>query len=138
MNYGKSSQEKLETVDGKLQAVFREALKLDLIDITIVQGVRGEEEQNRYYLHGRSKVKWPEGKHNVEKEGDKAHAVDAVPYVNGIATWDTEQCTFLAGIVMAVAEKMGVKIRWGGCWSGDPADIGNQDFEDLAHFELVD
>jgi len=52
---------------------------------------------------------------------------------------------YLAGIMIATAKKLGVKIRWGGDWNGDHKFSGranskrtdkSQRFDDLVHFEL--
>lgn len=137
LKYGRQSLNRLATVDADLQRVFREALKLGLIDITIVQGRRSKEDQTHYYYSGQSKVRWPNSKHNVINEADLASAIDAAPYVNGAVSWKKEHCIFLAGLVMATAKHLGVKLRWGGNWDQDLEPITDQDFQDLVHFELV-
>lgn len=134
--YGKASTKELLTVDEKLQKVFYKVLELGIVDISILQGVRSKEEQNLYYLHGKSKVKWPDSKHNTKKKSDKSQAVDACPYINGKASFNNMHCCFLAGIIFAVAASMGIKIRWGGNWNMDHEPITGQEFQDLVHYEI--
>jgi peptidoglycan L-alanyl-D-glutamate endopeptidase CwlK len=133
--YGRKSRKQLDTVTGNLQAVFERVLALGLIDITIVQGRRSKYLQTKYFNEGKSRVKWPNSKHNVKNPDDLARAIDAAPYVNGAASWDPRHCIFLAGLVLAVAALMDVKVRWGGNWDMDGEPITDQDFQDLVHFE---
>lgn len=134
--YGKRSLEKLNTCHKDLIDVFKLALDMGLIDISIIEGVRSKEDQNEYYNIGKSKVRWPNGKHNVSKDGQKSMAVDAAPFVNGKASLKKEHCIYLAGIVMACAKVLEVNIRWGGNWDCDAEPITDQDFQDLVHFEI--
>lgn len=134
--YGEMSMARLETVDHRLQQVFKIALSLGLIDISILQGMRNRDEQNRYYRDGRSRVPWPEGKHNVKEPGEKAKAVDAAPYIHG-ASFNYNHCCYLAGIILAVGKSLGVDIRWGGNWDMDGEPVTDQDFQDLVHYEVI-
>lgn len=130
--YGKTSRSNLGTAHIYLQMVLREALGLGIMDISIIEGHRGKAEQNRYYDLGKSKVEFPDGKHNKTP----SDAVDAVPFVNGKVSWNKLHCCVLAGIVLACAAKLGIKIRWGGNWDMDSEPITDQDFQDLVHYEL--
>ena len=135
--YGKRSQERLATVTTNLQLVFKIVLALGLIAIAVVEGRRSKEDQNEYFRTGKSRVQWPNGKHNVKNPNDLAEAVDAAPYVNGKISWDQRHCIFLAGLVQAVGKMVGVEIRWGGNWDRDGEPVTDQDFQDLVHFEEV-
>jgi len=68
------SRERLETCDERLQRVFREVVKY--FDCSILEGHRGQAEQHRDFMTGKSKVDWPNGKHNKMP----SKAVDAMPY----------------------------------------------------------
>lgn len=127
-SFGDKSKAMLASCDPQLQSVFSEVVRF--YDITILQGHRGQVEQDRAYSEGKSKVKWPNGKHNVHP----SLAVDAAPYP--IDFEDRERFFFLAGMVMGVAALMGIKIRWGGDWDKD-MDFTDQKFDDLMHFEVV-
>ena len=134
----RSSQEKLETCDPRIQLIIRGVLSLGLMDITVTEGVRSKELQDEYYSKKKSRVKWPNGKHNVTKPDQKGKAVDVAPYVAGKVSYDQRHCCFLAGLIQAVAVALGFKIRWGGNWDMDGEPVTDQDFQDLVHFELID
>ncbi len=118
----------LASCDQRLQSVFYEVVRH--YDVKILKGHRGQIEQDNAYAEGRSKVKWPHGKHNIHP----SLAVDVAPYP--IDFDDRERFYYLAGLVKGVASVMGIKIRWGGNWRMD-GDFQANDFDDLLHFELV-
>ena len=127
--FGESSMKNLNTCDPKLRRVFREVVKH--FDCSVIQGVRDEETQNAYYEAKRSKVKYPHSKHNAFP----SQAVDVAPYP---INWeDYNRLYFFAGVVMGTAQRLGIKLRWGGDWDGD-TEVNDQSFNDLVHFELVE
>lgn len=127
--YSTRSEQRLLECDIRLQSIFRELLKF--YDHTIVCGHRNAKDQNAAYEAGNSKVQWPNSKHNDVP----SMAVDVIPYPDG---WDSiKSFYFMAGAVKAIAEKQGVRIRWGGDWSMDN-DFNDQTFMDLAHFEIYE
>lgn len=129
--FGKTSKRKLATCHQKLQDLFNEVIKVSNCSIT--DGHREEERQNLYYAQGKSRVKWPNSKHNKPA----SLAVDAPPYVNGKISWDIRHCIYHAGVVLGIAARMGIVIRWGGNWDMDEEVMTDQDFQDLVHFELI-
>ena len=131
--FGKTSQGKLCTVHLDLEIIMEDALDTGIMDFSIIEGHRGRAEQNRYYILGKSKVKFPDGKHNKKP----SQAVDAAPFINGKVSWNKLHCCVLAGIILACAAKRGIKIRWGGNWDMDSEPITDQNFQDLVHYELV-
>jgi len=135
--YGKTSQARLATVDQRLASIFTQALALGLIDISVTQGARGKEEQNKCFLEKKSKCEWPDSKHNCEND-KKSLAIDAAPYVNGKISYDHRHCCFLAGVIRTVATGIGHKIRWGGNWDMDGEPMTDQDFQDLLHYEIIE
>lgn len=135
--YGFNSASKLITVKKNLQAVCQRALGYGVMDASVIQGVRPQAEQDRYYDLGKSKVKWPNSKHNVLDQLDLAEAVDIVPYINGSISWKQAHCLVWAGLMLAAAAEEGVTLRWGGNWDMDGEPITDQDFQDLVHFEVI-
>lgn len=135
--FGVKSEEQLKTVKKELHCVIRKALSYGVIDFAVIEGRRSKEKQDKYFLEGRSKIKWPNGKHNVTGPDDLASAVDVVPVINGKISWDARHCTVMAGLILAAAHESGVKIRWGGNWDMDGEPITDQTFQDLVHFELA-
>lgn len=131
--YGTASMERLRTCHSFLQAIFLDVLSLQVIDISIVCGYRNKEEQNKAFAEDKSKVKWPHGKHNKYP----SEAVDAVPFVNGNLSYNFNHCCFLAGLVIATAKSYPLVLRWGGNWDMDGEPVTDQDFQDLAHYEIV-
>ena len=127
--FGSRSRKNLETCDEDLQALFSEVIKY--FDCTVIQGHRGKEEQNKYFDEGKSKVKYPNGRHNASP----SNAVDVVPYP--IDWEDTDRMYYFAGFVKGIAFKMGIPIRWGGDWN-DNTEVKDTNFKDLPHFELRD
>ena len=102
------------------------------MDFAVTCSFRGEIEQNALYPE-KTKVQWPNSKHNKWP----AEAMDLVPYVGGKISWNKFHCCVLAGIVLATAKNLGIKLRWGGNWDMDDEPITDQDFQDLVHFEEV-
>lgn len=130
--FSQTSKNKLSTCHPDLQRLFDVVIKI--MDCTIIEGHRGQEKQDQYFREGKSKLPWPQGKHN----GLPSRAVDAAPYYkNGGLSWDQRHCLFFAGIVIGIAESIGIKIRWGGDWDSDREPITDQDFQDLVHFEIM-
>lgn len=126
---GKASQEKLATCDPRLQKVFNEVIKH--FDCTVIEGHRGEAAQNKAFAEGKSKLKYPQGKHNKTP----SLAADVLPYP---IDWnDTNRMRYFAGFVVGIAATMGIKLRWGGDWNQN-TELKDNSFNDLPHFELVD
>lgn len=125
--FSKASAEKLATCHPKLQTVMNEVIKYE--DFVVIEGHRGQEAQDKAYRDGKSKLKWPQGKHNSLP----SLAVDIAPYP---LDWnDTPGFHRLAQVVLETAESMGIKIRRGGDWN-ENGSSKDERFLDLVHFEL--
>ena len=135
--FGSKSNQILATVKSELTNVARRALSYGVMDATAIQGRRSKPEQDRCYRLGKSKVQWPNSKHNVVSPEMLASALDIAPYVNGQVSWNKNHCLVWAGLMLAAAAEKGVKIRWGGNWDMDGEPVTDQEFQDLAHFEIV-
>ena len=133
--FGKASKRKLATATVRMQNVMREALRVSPMDFGISEGHRSLETQKKYFKEGKSKL---DGVTKLSKhQRMPSHAVDIYAYHSGKAQWDKESIIFLAGIIIGVAKKMRVRIRWGGNWDGDGIIIHDQSFQDLVHFEVI-
>lgn len=128
-SFGKKSKKELNTCDVRLQMLAQEAIKI--IDFSVLQGHRTEEQQNEAYAKGNSKVKYPNSKHNKYP----SLAFDVAPYP--IDFNDRERFVYLAGILLGIASTLGYQLRWGGDWDQD-RDLKDQTFNDLMHFEIVE
>ena len=127
--YSKKSKERLSSCDKKLQDVFNEVIKY--VDCSVLEGHRSKERQNKLYDEGRTKVKYPNGRHN----SSPSKAVDVTPYP---VNWeDRERQTLFAGFVLGIARGMGIRLRWGGDWDMDFQVMDNR-FDDFPHFEVRD
>ena len=127
--FGKTSAERLSTCDHSLRKVFHEVIKH--VDCSILEGHRNEERQNKLFKEGKTKVKYPIGRHN----SSPSRAVDATPYP---VNWeDRERQTLFAGFVLGIAKGMNINIRWGGDWDRD-FEVADNRFDDFPHFEIYD
>jgi peptidoglycan L-alanyl-D-glutamate endopeptidase CwlK len=140
MSLGRTSRKRLHQCHPDLIRLFEKIAEAH--NITILTGARSRDEQDRMYEMGRSKVKWPNGMHNINtpKGRTTSWAVDAsphpIPFEWGKDWKDRVKFYQLAAIVFHVAAEMNLTIRWGGDWDGD-GDYKDQTFDDLLHFEIV-
>lgn len=133
--FSNHSLEQLRTCHPDLQMVFMDLI--EFVDCRVIQGYRSKEEQNRFFREKKSKVQWPNSKHNT----DPSLAVDVAPgrWMNGqwIIPWtNTELFRAFGGYVLGFARAYGIELRWGGDWDSD-WNFRDQRFNDLVHFELV-
>ncbi len=127
--FSEQSRSNLGECDERLQALFNRVI--EHFDCAVIEGHRPEKAQNAAYEAGRSRLRWPESKHNSRP----ARAVDVVPYP---VDWEDDRRFHLfAGFVLATAEAMDIPVRWGGDWDQD-THWKDQSFHDLPHFELTD
>jgi len=125
--FGTKSKKNLETCDERLQKVFNEVIKY--VDCSVLEGHRSEERQNKLFKEGKTKVKYPNGRHN----SSPSRAVDVTPYP---VDWDDrERQTLFAGFVIGIARSMDIRLRWGGDWDMDFQVMDNR-FDDFPHFEI--
>lgn len=139
--FGTRSRNNLNEVHRDFTILFEEVLKER--DCSIIEGARSEEEQNNLFDAKKSKVKYPNSKHNV-KEGELlAYAVDALPCPFATTDWtNIKKFYHFVGYVKGIADKlyrdgkMEHKLRCGADWDSD-FDFKDQTFHDLPHFELI-
>ena len=110
-------------------------------DLVVIEGHRSEARQAQLFAEGRTKVR-KGGKHNHRP----SKAVDIAPLTDdGRIDWEaTEEFEELGKAAYQWARANGVRLRWGGDWSGGWWGKGcegrrpAQRFDDLVHFELSD
>lgn len=139
--FGLASNAALKTADTRLVMV---ALKvLDIKDHSVLKGHRTQGEQDAAYFGNpqRSKLKWPDGKHN----GVPSTAIDVQTYplpdmdMLPPAAFDQalrEEQLYLLGLYVGVASEMGIELRTGADWDRD-GEIADNGFDDFYHVELV-
>ena len=130
MNLSKSSIEKLEQCDERLQELFQKVS--ETYSIQVIEGFRDKARQDEAFAKGFSKLQFPDSKHNSYP----SLACDVVPLVNGKIEWNNkEQFYHFIGYVMGVAETLGLRIRSGADWNMNHV-VKDQTFFDLPHFEI--
>ncbi len=135
--FGKRSLNVLATLHPDWQMILKKVI--NILDMTLIQGYRGQEEQDEYYAKGLSQLKYPESNHNItDKDGNPcSEAVDMMLYHRDKPhiRWDAKfEASVVAGIVIGIAFENGIMVRWGGDWSMDLQE--NESFIDRPHFEL--
>ena len=146
--FGAASLAQLATTHPDLQRVFTEVVKH--WDCKVLEGERTEAQAKANVAKGVSKTpdskhlrrcsKYPVGVDAVDVAPFPLHwptrAKDTTPAEVTRATKDVALFYFFAGYVLATADALGVKLRYGGDWNGNRA-IDDQSFDDCVHFELV-
>ena len=125
--FGRKSRERLATCDKKLQDVFNEVIKK--VDCSVLEGHRDERRQDKLYEEGKTKVRYPMGRHNSKP----SRAVDVAPYP--IDWKDRERFHLFSGYVIGLARGMGITLRWGGDWNMN-FEVDDNNFDDFPHFEI--
>ena len=142
--FGQTSNDRLATVDPKLQQVARRALRISSrrkdggIDFSIPAygGKRTAEEQAELFKKGVTKADGYE-KQSYHQTG---LALDVIPYVKAegikgnaiytkkISKQKRDLCFHIvASCMLQAAAELGVKLTWGGNW---------QSFNDAPHYQL--
>ena len=121
--FGKRSKERLRGIDARLVNVLNELVKI--MDVTIIEGLRSEQRQEKLLKEGSTKTKF--SKHITGK------AVDLAPYP--IDWKDRDRFHYMGGMIRGIAKQLNVPIRWGGDWDSDGETKDNR-FDDLVHVEI--
>lgn len=117
--------QRLKTCDERLQRLVARVAKEWKSPVRVICGHRNKIEQDKAFLQKKSKLKWPNSKHNKKP----SLAVDMIPMKeNGSIDWnDNEGIKEFADFVLKTAMEMNIKIEWGGSWSS---------FHDNVHWQL--
>lgn len=129
---GERSLREMETIHPVLKQLIQLTIRKTGVDFGILEGHRNKEKQDLAFNTGKSKVKFPDGKHNKLP----SLAFDFGAYVNGKYTDSPQYYYYLAGVFKACAYDLKISIRWGGDWDSD-GDFKDNSFNDLGHIELV-
>ena len=126
--FGTRSKSRLATCDQRLQVLFDKVI--ELVDITIICGMRNKAEQDEAFSSGHSKVRFPNSRHNKSP----SLGCDWAPWP---LDWeDRDRFLYVAGSIYGVARARGIEsIRNGADWRRDGRAQGNS-FEDLGHTEI--
>lgn len=144
-------QERLNTCCADIILLFTEVIKNR--PCRILKGRRGKEEQNKAFDEKRSKIKYPDGKHNKVPSEAVDAAPDPIPKNWGRVSWklipkkhreqikkeikELHKFYEFAGYLKGVADCNEIGIRQGHDWDGDH-EFNDQSFDDLIHTETKD
>lgn len=121
-----AQQTKLNSCDADLIRIVNRVLGIR--PLVVVCGHRNAYEQALAFNQGKSRVVFPKSRHNTFP----SQAVDLAAVVNGKIEWkDPEAYKELAGDMKVAAGALGLRIEWGGDWTGAAAKLG-----DIGHFQL--
>ena len=122
--WGKKSSDLLATCDKRLQELANAMLEKSDFDLTIIEGYRTKDEQERAFKEGKSKAHYGQSKHN----SFPSKAIDITPYP---LNWDKNDIRWWKMIALAyeVARIKNIKIRCGAFFTG---------LCDMPHIELLD
>ena len=127
-----NSQRHLYTCHPELVETMTRALETSPVDFGISCGHRDRIAQDKVFLEGASKLKWPDSKHNMSP----SDAVDFFPVIGNKAIWgDAHLFYLIAGVVLGLSHNLGYRLRWGGAWYGTLNLPGV--FNDLPHIERL-
>ena len=127
--FGTKSKQVLSELHPKLQEILTEAIRYR--DFSLIEGFRSEERQNQLFAEGKSKLKFPHSRHNL----NPSIAVDIWPYPR--PDWqDMEAWRRFAEWLRGFAEgRFNLTLINGLDWDGD-WDTEDKSFNDAPHFEL--
>lgn len=118
--YSKKSIERIEECDERLQLIAYELIHR--MDVTVLCGHRNKADQNKAFDTGKSRLRWPNGKHNSLP----SKAIDIAPYP---IDWNNiGRFKIMCNHIERIAKELGIKVRMG------------RDFKSLVdwpHTELV-
>lgn len=119
--YSKSSKAKLEKCHPQLQDIAHALIQI--MDVTILCGHRGEQAQSEAYVLGNTMLEYPHSKHNQTP----SMAIDFAPWP---IDWnDLSRFQMMCGAIEGIALVKGINIRLG------------RDFKmfvDMPHVELLE
>jgi peptidoglycan L-alanyl-D-glutamate endopeptidase CwlK len=134
-----SDLEKLSSIDPELVSILHQGIRI--VPFMVIEGFRGRVAQEKAFVEGKTKLHWPEGKHNQMP----SVAVDIGPVyfeANKRAIDWSDYIAFgrIMGIIQAIAFDRGTKLRFGLDWDGDFRSAGRdpgETFLDAPHVEIV-
>jgi len=130
-SFSQVSLKNLSECHPDLQRIAHEAIKC--VDFKVIEGRRTKSRQTLLYATGKSKVEWPDSKHNTTPDQPQSLAFDFHPVP---LNWeDIPQFSYVAGVLRGVAGMMGIPFRWGADWDRD-GQIADERFRDYGHVEL--
>lgn len=146
---GEKSLKNLNGVHPNLVRLVKQAIAVSKQDFGVHEGLRTPETQAEYLRRGVTRTL--KSKHLKQADG-YSHAVDLVPYINGVLRWEWPLIYPIATAMRAAAIGNGIRVRWGGVWDFALNDLPSglegavrgyadrhpgPDFLDGPHYELT-
>lgn len=134
--------DRLATCEDRLSRVIRRAVELGM-PVKVLEAHRNKVAQDLLFAENKSKVKWPQSKHNSFPSRAVDIAPDPVLYPTEadsryVYAKKVGRFYYLTGkIIMLAWCEFRIRLRPGTDWDED-GEILDQEFDDLGHLELVD
>lgn len=136
--FGARSLDNLVGVHPELVNIVHDAMELQIMDFSVVEGLRSIKQQKLYVEQGRSRTM--NSKH-IRQDSGYSHAVDLYPYpvdmklVNRGDMREVSRFGMLAGIMLSCAKQRGINLTWGADWDRDGVVLDHT-FYDAPHFQI--
>ncbi len=121
----KRSTKRLQGTDPRISEIVQLALTITRVDFGIPEygGMRSMTAQNLMFTKGLSKC---DGVELLSKH-QSGTAFDVFAYVDGKASWDSNDMTRVAAAILQAASILRYPLEWGGHWKL---------WQDMPHFQL--
>ncbi len=110
---GRRSRDELKGVHPALIAIADIAIELTDQDFSVHDGLRTVDEQRENVRRG---VSWTMNSMHLIQDDGYGHAMDLVPYINGMLRWEWDPIYNVVEAVRAAAWELKTPLVWGGCW----------------------
>lgn len=127
---GKKSLVNLGGVHPMLVRIVRRAIEITEQDFTVFEGLRSAQRQRQLKATGMSQTL--DSYHLVQRSG-YGHAVDLVPVINRIVTWDWDGCFKVACAMDKAASELRLdnQLVWGAVWDCPMSVYGSNSGRDI-------
>ena len=116
------SQRSLKNLSGvhpDMVKVVKRAIEITESDFVVIEGLRTAQRQKELVAKGASKT--------MNSRHIGGFAVDIVPLVNGVVSWNHKDFAPIAKAMKLAAKELGIVVEWGGDW---------KTFIDMPHWQL--
>ena len=84
------------------------ALRISVIDFSVISGLRTLAQQREYFETGKS--------HTMDSRHLTGHAVDLAAWKDGASSYASRDMFKVGEAMKAAAKELGLPMRWGGAW----------------------
>lgn len=136
--FSSKSLDSLVGVHPELVDIVHDVMALQVMDFSVIEGLRSIEQQEIYVQQGRSRTM--NSKH-LKQDTGYSHAIDLYPYpidmklVNRGDMREISRFGMLAGLMLSCAKQRGITLTWGADWDRDGVVLDHT-FYDAPHFQI--